>query len=260
MDTILELNEVNKIKGQIYRITNIKTSKIYIGQTLTHRKNKNKYRPYGYMSRFKSHVSEAINNTKKKQCTYLNNSIRKYGNENFTVELIETCSKDILDEREIYYIEKYNSLYPIGYNLTRGGKCCSGKSIKNNSELNEFKKRGRDFGYKHKESTKNLMSKRLKKIANDQNRSETFRKTLNRYYDDVKIKILLKYPEPNNLTDYIHNVRDSDGNIKDKIIKLPDSKKLKIRSEMSIKKKEEKLINLLKKAYQGNNCQDSSEE
>ena len=44
MENILNLDESSKIKGEIYKIINTKEQKIYIGQTRTHRKNKNKYR------------------------------------------------------------------------------------------------------------------------------------------------------------------------------------------------------------------------
>ena len=59
----------SNVVGHIYKITNIKTNKIYIGQTLSHRKNRGKYRPFGYEGRFKDHLSEALCNSKKKQCT-----------------------------------------------------------------------------------------------------------------------------------------------------------------------------------------------
>lgn len=120
MDDIL-LNKKN-VMGQIYLMTNILTKKVYVGQTVTHRKNKGKYRPFGYLGRFNDHISEAICNTKKKQCAYLNNSIRKDGKDAFTVELLKTCSLEELDSWEIYYIKEHNSLYPNGYNLTPGGK------------------------------------------------------------------------------------------------------------------------------------------
>ena len=52
----------NKALEKLQKINN----KIYVGQAVTHRLNKNKYRYFGYEGRFKDHISEAINNTKKK--------------------------------------------------------------------------------------------------------------------------------------------------------------------------------------------------
>lgn len=103
-------------------MTNTVTGKVYVGQTLSHRKNHGKYRPFGYEGRFRDHISEAICNTKKKQCTYLNNAIRLHGKDAFTVSLLHTCAPAELDLAEQTYIERYNSLYPNGYNLTCGGK------------------------------------------------------------------------------------------------------------------------------------------
>lgn len=131
------------VKGLVYIITNTETSKNYIGQTLTHRLNKGKYKLFGIEGRFKDHISEAVCNTKKKQCTYLNNSIRQYGKDKFTVELLHTCEKNDLDKWEKHYIKEYNSLFPNGYNLTAGGK--TGKNFSNeviHPKLNQTGKRG----------------------------------------------------------------------------------------------------------------------
>ena len=116
------LNDNSKIIGQIYCITNINTNKQYIGQTVSHRLNHKKYRPFGYLGRFKQHISKSICNTDIKDRSYLHNSIRLYGAESFKIELIMTCSLDELDNSEINYIKEYNTLYPTGYNLTNGGK------------------------------------------------------------------------------------------------------------------------------------------
>ena len=45
LDDILETKE--NISGEIYMMTNIITGKKYVGQTVSHRLNHGKYRPYG---------------------------------------------------------------------------------------------------------------------------------------------------------------------------------------------------------------------
>jgi group I intron endonuclease len=105
---------------EIYKIINLSNDKIYVGQAVSHILNHKKYRPYGNEGRFRCHISEAFS-TKKNQSHYLNNAIRKYGVEDFVVELIECCEITDADEREIYYIKELNSLYPSGYNLKNGG-------------------------------------------------------------------------------------------------------------------------------------------
>lgn len=114
------LDEPTNRYCEIYKITSLSTSKIYVGQAVSHILNHKKYRPYGHEGRFRCHISEAFS-TKKNQSHYLNNAIRKYGVEDFVVELIECCDIKNADEREIYYIKELNSLYPNGYNLKNGG-------------------------------------------------------------------------------------------------------------------------------------------
>ena len=91
---------------EIYKITNLTTGKIYVGQAVSHILNHKRYRPYGHQGRFRCHISEAFSN-KKNQSTFLNNSIRKYGIKDFVVDLIEYCKIKDADEREIYYIKEY---------------------------------------------------------------------------------------------------------------------------------------------------------
>lgn len=114
------LDNPTKRYCEIYKITNLSTSKEYVGQAVSHILNNNKYRPHGHQGRFRSHISEAFS-TKKNQCHYLNNAIRKYGVNDFVVELIEYCSINEVDKKEIYYIKMFNTLYPHGFNLKNGG-------------------------------------------------------------------------------------------------------------------------------------------
>lgn len=51
---------------------------------------------------------------------------RKYGDENFEFSILEKCDESKLNEREIYWIEYYDSYYN-GYNQTKGGDGCFGK-------------------------------------------------------------------------------------------------------------------------------------
>lgn len=94
---------MNKICG-IYKITNKINGKIYIGQSIDIYKR--------WAKEKKGYVND-----------YLKNAFLRYGLENFTFEIIEECSIEELDEKEIYYISFYKSNeHDFGYNLTRGGK------------------------------------------------------------------------------------------------------------------------------------------
>jgi group I intron endonuclease len=120
MDKILD--DPSLVQGVVYLMVNTTTGKKYVGQTLSHRKNRDRYRPFGAEGRFRDHISEATNNTKRKQCTYLNNAIRLYGPDAFIVSVLESCDRLLLDSRESHYISEMNTLFPNGYNLTTGGK------------------------------------------------------------------------------------------------------------------------------------------
>lgn len=87
--------------GYIYLTTNLLTGKIYIGQ----------------------HHAEQFSTSYIGSGTMLRKAIKKYGKQNFTVELLCEClTQEELDEKEINYIAKYNSTdKQIGYNVSLGG-------------------------------------------------------------------------------------------------------------------------------------------
>ena len=88
--------------GVVYKITCLINKKLYIGQT---RKSIEK--------RFKQHA---------KTDSLIGRDIRKYGIENFKIEIIEHCeSKAQLNEREKFWINTLNSKQPYGYNVKDGG-------------------------------------------------------------------------------------------------------------------------------------------
>ena len=88
--------------GYVYKTTNLINNKIYIGQ----------------------HKSSYINNHYLGSGKNIKKAINKYGKEYFTQTILCECnSKEELDNKEIYYIDLYNSRNPeIGYNITQGGQ------------------------------------------------------------------------------------------------------------------------------------------
>ena len=91
----------------IYKITNDINNKIYIGKTL-----------HTIEKRFQEHKKDCFKARTEKRPLY--NAMQKYGVDHFKVELVEECSEDVLEEREKYWIEYYNS-FKTGYNATIGG-------------------------------------------------------------------------------------------------------------------------------------------
>jgi len=108
----LEFNENNKIiAGYIYTIVNKVNNKIYVGQTIRNlEKRKSEYK--------KNYIRNNLYNK------YLQNSFNKYGWDNFEFKIIDTASTlEELNQKEIYYIDKYNSRNrDIGYNIESGGR------------------------------------------------------------------------------------------------------------------------------------------
>lgn len=98
-------------KGKIYKITNGINNKVYIGCTVT-----------SLEKRYYEHLYRCFKTDYKSK---LYNSIKKYGEENFTIELIEECEVIHIYEIERKYIEQYNS-FKNGLNSTLGGEGCLG--------------------------------------------------------------------------------------------------------------------------------------
>ena len=267
IEQILDLDSKNKVKSHIYVIKNKISEKVYIGQATTHRLNNKKYRYFGYIGRFNDHISEALSNTKKKQCWYLNNSIRKNGKDNFSVELIETCDIDKADERETHYIDKYNSLYPSGYNLTKGGKNFTELEIEKILLLNETReKRGRDFGYKHKEETINKMKQFYENKKEDNNfmeqKKSCMKKSITSHFENDRIDKLSKMELKLPLEQYIRPIYKKDTNIVQnyaiKTTKNTNKKGFVLSTNDSIETKYGILLDNLKKAYEkSKNCSDN---
>lgn len=263
---ILEKEEKSSIKSHIYIIKNKINDKVYVGQSVSHRLNKNKYRYFGYIGRFKDHISEAVNNTKKKQCSYLNNAIRKYGTENFFVELIEICDINNANEREIFHIENNNCLFPNGYNLTTGGKVfkiCDNENDKiYNTLKNEPKtKRGRDFGYQHKDDTKikmkNYYDNKKNNIEFQNNLSNKMKNNMRNYYDRQKIEELSKYNLQLPLEKYIIPIYKKNTNIIHNYRIIVNKKTFKLKNNDTTEEKYNHLLQILKNSYDnGNNCND----
>lgn len=113
--------------GIIYKIENIKNGKIYIGQTTNKRgfNGRYDYKGVGIERVYKYLIN------KSDHATYCNHhllrSIEKYGLESFIVdEVFDTAhNKDELNEKERYYIEKFNS-FENGYNRSIGGDSVTG--------------------------------------------------------------------------------------------------------------------------------------
>lgn len=91
---------------QIYVIKNIVNDKAYVGQAVS------------AYDRFRRHRNNRI--SADKQDLKIVNAMKEIGAENFYFILLEVCEDADADEREKFYISKYDS-FKNGYNSTIGG-------------------------------------------------------------------------------------------------------------------------------------------
>jgi len=118
------------MKGVIYCYHCIPTGKKYVGQTVDENGRK------------KKHLSDS-----KVQDLKFYRAVRKYGWENFIYGVIDEFNENVLNEREIFYIEKYDS-FKNGYNSTSGGEGLRGyKFTQETRELLSKLKKGKPINH-----------------------------------------------------------------------------------------------------------------
>jgi len=121
----------------IYKIVNNINGKIYIGQT-------------------KKDVSRRVAKHITENRHYIQKALNKYGLESFAISIIdEAISKEILDEKEKYWIKVFNCRAPNGYNCTDGGDGINGYNC---TEESREKRRKSHIGKTLSDETKQKMS------------------------------------------------------------------------------------------------------
>ena len=134
----------------IYSIENIVNHKKYIGQSVNikHR--------WCY---HKCELNSGIHDN-----DYLQKSWNKYGKDNFQFEILEECSEDLLNEKERYYIDLYNTMNrDYGYNLKSGGQ---DKNYVTDVVRNKISKANKKYYEEHPEAKKKMSENALKQWSN----------------------------------------------------------------------------------------------
>ena len=141
----------------IYCYTNTVNGKRYVGQTKD------------FNRRHKQHIKQSHNKNNKYNYNYpFHCAIRKYGIENFKVEILKEnlSAQCLLNFWECYYIDKYNSLAKNkkGYNVASGGSNGNVFEGKTEEEMNKTKAKMSEAktGKTHSEETKVKMSEAKK--------------------------------------------------------------------------------------------------
>lgn len=151
---------------QIYKITNLINNKIYIGKDTTSDPN---YFGSGLL---------------------INRAFEKYGKQNFIKEIIdETNDYEELSEKEIYWIEKYNSTdRKLGYNISKGGD--GGDVFRNHPDLDlirqKISKNSPKKGKTYEESFGEEKAKEYKLNLSKSNKRHQLGKTYEELYGQEK--------------------------------------------------------------------------
>lgn len=158
---------------RIYKITNKINGKIYIGKHEGTESDYERYMGSGLLIR---------------------RAYEKYGVDNFIKETLEICEKkEILEEREKYWIKKYNSQNKeIGYNITEGG--AGGDTLSNHPDIKIIVEKiskagkGRVFTEEHrkklsKSSLGNTKGKSNKGIKKSQDHIEKLRQAAKKQWE-----------------------------------------------------------------------------
>lgn len=128
----------------IYKITNNINGMFYIGQSVDIDK------------RWIHH------NCNGSQCVKIRNALKKYGRDNFTLEVLEETTRDLLTEREQHYLDTLDPFGDRGYNICRRanvgpaqkgvpktGKSAKGEGNKNNVPVACFNQHGEKIAEYH---------------------------------------------------------------------------------------------------------------
>lgn len=179
--------------GYIYLTTNSLNGKIYIGQ-----KKSQKFLGHNYLGSGKR----------------LKSAIKSYGEDVFSVDMIDSAeSLDELNEKEIYWINYYNSTdLNTGYNISFGGGVLNGFEVWNKgktglqtmSEKTRKKMSDSHIGQFRNEETKKKISDSLKgkKRTEEQNQQNRERNTGRKWVNKDGVNTTIS---PNEIEQYIND-------------------------------------------------------
>lgn len=127
----------------IYKIENLVNHKVYIGQSIV------------VEDRLRHH--KQMLNSGKHFCPHLQHSWDKYGENNFSFEILEECLKEEIDAREIYWLDFYGGYESeMTYNQRSAGQ-------ETHNVTEETKEKLRKFNSGKKQSSETI-AKRAKKL------------------------------------------------------------------------------------------------
>lgn len=115
--------------------------------------------------------------------------MKKYGKDSFYVEEIEEVENFELDEKEKFYIKKFNSVTPNGYNILDGGSLFENDNPMFHEEIRgkvSNKLKGENNPAKRSEVKEKIRDKALNKKVSDETRKKMSENN-SRYWKDKKL-------------------------------------------------------------------------
>ena len=136
-----------------------------------------------FLIRHKQHIYESENEHRKSYNYPFHCAIRKYGIDNFTIKILaENISDKKIGEYEKFFIKRYKTISPNGYNIAEGGEGGNNMKGKTKEEIDQWK---------------NNLSESVKKTWTDDKRNDISNKYKgegnpnygNHYSEETKKKI-----------------------------------------------------------------------
>ena len=155
--------EVPKDRMLIYMAT-IRGQKSYVG-----------CRVGDLQDRIKRHYWQAYSQSPKTKKYYFHNAIKQHGKQNVQWKILEDniLTKQIMLQRQKYYIKLYNTLAPAGYNQNEGGRSQLGyRHSQQCKRILRQKSLGQNnpfYGKKHTDETRQIMKKNHVKYKEGEN-------------------------------------------------------------------------------------------
>ena len=179
----------------IYQIVNDINQKIYVGKT-----------EFSIEKRFKEHCKDAYRESNEKRPLY--SAMRKYGIDNFHIELIEET--DNPEEREVYWIEQKRS-FKNGYNATMGG---DGKKyidydlvIATYNEVQNITETARILNIDRHHTSKILHNNNVIIKASDKVNQQLLGKTINQY--TLNNEYIQSFPSAKSAADFLGKITNT---------------------------------------------------
>lgn len=162
------------MRSGIYRIVCMISGKSYVGQSVN------------VDGRVRHHFTRLISGTGQNK--HLQNAFDLYGAENFVAEILEFCDRELLTQREQFWIDHYG--FENLYNMCPAAGSTLGRPFTEEAKANHVGMKGK----KHSEETKAKMSEAArgkKKTPEHKAKLSAHRKTVTgwKHSEETKLKI-----------------------------------------------------------------------